>query len=258
MIKKIITKSLKNMSVLSSIGMRLVKLTGKSDNAIHPKHLIKSNNPWYISQIKKNDTVLDVGCGIGQDAIRCAKHAQSVVAIDIRHEDIEIAKKLASKAEIANIKFIVFDAEKKLPFPKQSFSKVLVFDVLEHITEGEKLIHEAKRVLKEGGKILLLTDNPQTSWKKFQKSAGIFYYADVDHKHEYSKDEIIKLLKDNNFDVISLLPDTYDTPLKPIIDLIGGFSLTLYSHLSKWRRKKAVKNPNETTGYRIVAQLCKS
>lgn len=255
MIKKFIARSLKNMSFLSSVSIRLVKLTGKSENAIHPKHLIKDNNPWYNSQIKKEDIVLDIGCGVGKDALHCAKIAKSVVAFDISQNDIEIAKKQSLKAKIRNIKFIVFDAEKKLPFQNKSFSKILMFDVIEHVSNGEKLIKEAKRVLKDSGKILLLTDNPQTSWKKFQKSAGLFYYADSDHKYEYSKREIIKLLESNKFKVRSITPDTYDTPLKPLIDLIGGFSLSLYSQLSNWRSQRAVKTPKETTGFRIVAQL---
>lgn len=258
MTKKFVAKSLKNLSILSSLGIRLVKITGKSDSAIHPKHLIKNAEAWYISQINPDDNVLDIGCGVGQDALRCAKLSKSVVAFDTSQNDIKIAQKQALKDKIRNAKFIIFDAEKKLPFRNKSFSKILMFDVIEHVSNGEKLIKEAKRVLKDNGKLLLLTDNPETSWKNFQKSAGIFYYADSDHKYEYSKEEIIKLLSDNNFKILSMTPDTYDTPFKPVIDLIGGFSLSLYAKLTKWRNHQVIKNPMETTGFRIIAQVRQS
>ncbi len=254
MIKKIVAKSLKKTGVLSSVAIRLVKITGKSKNAIHPKHLIKSEPSWYESEIKKTDEVLDIGCGVGQEAIKCAKLAKSVTGFDISNTNITIAKNLARENNLKNVKFFVHNAENKLPFSNKTFDKILIFDVIEHLKNREELIKEVKRVLGKNGKIFLLTDNPHTSWKNFQKSADLFYYSDTDHKYEYPKEEIIKLLKDNGFKITSIKPDTYDTPLKPFIDLVGGLSLSLYSQLSNWRKRMVLRRPSETTGFRIIAQ----
>lgn len=254
MIKKIVAKSLKKTGVLSSVAIRLVRISGKSNEAIHPKHLIRSDPPWYEADIKKTNEVLDIGCGVGQEAIKCAKLARFVTGFDINSNNIETAKSLAKENNLKNVKFFVHNAEIKLPFTNKAFDKILIFDVIEHLKNREELIKEVKRVLRKNGKIFLLTDNPQTSWKNFQKSAGIFYYADSDHKYEYPKEEIIKLLKDNGFKIMSVKPDTYDTPLKPFIDLVGGLSLSLYSQLSNWRKRMVLRNPSETTGFRIIAQ----
>ena len=254
MIKKITAKSLKKADILTSVAIRLVKLTGKSKNAIHPKHLIKPLSPWYANHIKKTDSVLDIGCGIGQESVVCAKLAKSVTGFDISSKNITIAKNLARENNLKNVKFFVHNAENNLPFANNTFDKILIFDVLEHLKNRDKLIKEVIRLLKKNGKLFLLTDNPETSWKNFQKSASIFYYADIDHKYEYSKEDIKKFLKNNGFKIISIKPDTFDTPLKPFIDLIGGFSLKLYLQISKWREEMALKNPNESTGFKIICQ----
>ena len=50
---KIILLLLKKSELLSSISVKLVKLTGKSKNPIHPKHLLKKNNVWFKKYLKK-------------------------------------------------------------------------------------------------------------------------------------------------------------------------------------------------------------
>ena len=46
-----------------------------------------------------------------------------------------------------------------LPFPNNSFDSVYCLHVLAHFKEGEKGINEAFRVLKKGGKLMVLTPN---------------------------------------------------------------------------------------------------
>lgn len=253
MIKKIIANSLKRTNFLTSISMMLVKLTGKHKDAIHPKHLINLGSPWYLEHLKKTDVVLDLGCGVGQESIKCAPLVKSVIGFDVNVKNIGIAKNMAKDKKLTNIKFLVSSAEKIFPFRSNYFDKILMFDVIEHLKNREKALKEAKRVLKKGGMIFLVTDNPQTSWKRFQKSQGLSYYADRNHKYEYPRKEIVSLLEKNMFKVLSIKPVTFDTPLKPFIDLIGGFSLSLYTKLSSWRRQMVLKYPSQTTGFQIVA-----
>jgi len=46
-----------------------------------------------------------------------------------------------------------------MPFPDESFDKVLCFHVLAHFKDGEHGIKEAFRVLKKGGRLMILTPN---------------------------------------------------------------------------------------------------
>jgi len=250
--RKKITILYSKLVFLSSLSMRLTKILGKSKFPIHPKHLIAVEKPWYLNYIKKSDIILDIGCGSGEASVNSSKKAKSIVGFDIDSQNIKFARILAKSQHLTNVEFSTMDANKKLPFKNDQFTKIFVFDVLEHLKNRSRTIKEIKRILKKNGSLLLVVDNPNTSWKKEKKEAGLFYYADRDHKYEYPKEEIIRLLQKNKFEVISVEPIVYDTPLKPVVDLVGAFSPAIYKKLTNWRIKKVQQSPDDTTGYRIV------
>ncbi len=100
------------------------------------------------------DKILDVGCGSGFYVRYLLKKKVQVTAVDISDEYIKQAKKYAgSKA-----KYVVTDA-RKLPFKNQSFDKVLITEVIEHVSDYQKIIEEGFRVLITGGKIVITTPN---------------------------------------------------------------------------------------------------
>ncbi len=241
------------MEIFSAIAVRLTKLTGKSNIPIHPKHLIKSDI-WFVKHLKKNDLVLDLGCNSGQISVKIAKRVKQVIGLEINEILVKRAQEVAKQKKIKNAEFLHEDANKKLPFKNNCFDKILCSDVLEHLYKRDFALSEMKRVLKPGGILFLVTDNPDTSWKRLQKSHGVFYYADPEHKYEYPKKEIIQKLKKQNFNIIYIDTITYDTPLKSLIDLVGGISLGLYKMLGKWRQNMVKKHPEDTTGYKIIAQ----
>jgi ubiquinone/menaquinone biosynthesis C-methylase UbiE len=198
--------------------------------------------------------MLDIGCSNGQHTIKAAKHVKKIIGIDVDTQELEKAKREAARKRIKNIKFEKASAEEKLKFKSESFDKILFLDVLEHLHNQDLALSEVRRILKQKGILLLAVPNKNTSWKKLQKSVGLSYFSDPDHKREYSKTEIEGLLKKHKFNVVSNSPIVYDTFLTPIFDLIGGFSLKLYYHLQKWKAKKAIENSNESTGFEIVAE----
>ena len=237
--------------------MKLVYLTGKSKYPVHPKHLIKKSKLWYKSYLKPTDIILDLGCGTGRDLQIASRKVKKAIGVDIDKKQIRNVTGEVLRKKLSNIKFLITDVNKKLPFKDNSFDKVVVSDVLEHLDNRNLAIDEVVRVLKNRGLLFLVTDNPNTSWKKHQKRHGLFYYADPDHKYEYPKEEILRILKSKKFSILSCTISTYDTPLKGVIDLVGGISLSLYKKLSHWRMKMAIKHPEDTTGFPIIAQISK-
>lgn len=250
---KLIVKMLKKIEYFSAIAVRLTKLTGKSNVPIHPKHLIKTN-VWFARHLKKNDLVLDLGCNSGQIAMKIANKVKRINGLEINKNLVKRAQEEAMQKKIRNIEIFQGDANLKFPFKNNYFNKIICSDVLEHLHKRDFALSEIKRVLKYSGILFLVTDNPDTSWKRLQRSLGIFNYADPDHKYEYPKKEIIEKLKKQKFKIISIETITYDTPLKGLIDLTGGISLSLYKMLGKWRQNMVKKHPDDTTGYKIVAQ----
>ncbi len=239
---------------LSAAACRLVVFTGKSKFPIHPKHLI-SEKVWFDKYLSKTDVLLDLGCGTGKYTIQAAKKVKQAVGVDIDQKLLSFGKELSQAKKIKNIKFLTADLNKRFPFDDDYFHKIICNDVLEHLNKRDFALKEIKRILRKDGLLFLVTDNPDNSWKKMQKKAGLFYYADSDHKYEYPKEEIIKKLEQLNFKIVSVSTVTYETPLKGFIDLSGGFSLTLYKKLRKWREKMNQKYPEETVGFRIVAKI---
>jgi ubiquinone/menaquinone biosynthesis C-methylase UbiE len=92
------------------------------------------------------DRVLDVGCGTGQLAFAVARRtgAGEVRGVDIAEPYVEHARRHSQDARIV---FNVADAC-ALPFPSQSFDRVLSLLVLHFIPDPGKAIAEMRRVAK--------------------------------------------------------------------------------------------------------------
>lgn len=244
---------LKAFDIGSAIAVRLTKLTGKSKIPIHPKHFL-FKNPWFIKFLKTGDIVLDLGSGNGQNAIKASKIVKRVIGLEQDKTLIVNAEKSASGIKANNVAFKRANLETKIALKNKSVDKVLFLDVLEHLNKRAQILAEIKRILKPGGILLLAVPNSRTSWKKAQRAVGISSFSDPDHKIEYSKTQITLFLKKNGFDIIEITYSSYDTPLRGLIDLVGGFSISLYKYLSKWRLSAAKNNPKEASGFEIAAK----
>ena len=243
---------IKKSKVFSAVSMRLTQLTGKSKYKIHPKHLIKIEPPWYLADINQQDVVLDIGCHNGQHTLKTAVKCKKIIGLDYDQKQLFIAKNSAKDKNIKNIVFQRFNLEQKLKFKDQSFDKILCLDVLEHIIKRKQLLAEIRRLLKPRGLAFIAIPNVNTSWKQLQKKVGLNYYSDPDHKIEYTLEEIKKVIQQAGFKIISLKPITYDSPWIGFIDLLGGLSLRLYAKIALFKKSKAEKNINESTGFRII------
>jgi len=97
--------------------------------------------------------ILDVCCGTGELSIRLkARSDNPVTAVDFSHGMVaEASAKYSGKG----VRFSVGDAE-MLPFPDESFTCVTVSFALRNVTSIERTISEMTRVLKKGGKIIIL------------------------------------------------------------------------------------------------------
>lgn len=253
-IKRILIIIVKVINYIGSgLSLCLAKWTGKASQAIHPKHLI-DNNAEYLRYFRKNDVVLDIGCHNGQRDFKLAPHVKKIIAFDYNWDWLIRAKEWQSEHGINNVDFLKITAENPLPFKNSRFDGILFLDVLEHLHNRDHILKECHRVLKPGGAMVLSVPNSQTPWKEFQRSAGVNFYSDPDHKIEYSKEEILNEHKKFGFEVSVINPVVYDFPLSGIIDLAGGINLSLYSKLSGWKRKKGLKHPEKSIGFLIVSE----
>lgn len=254
--KKYLVLVLKHLDLGSAIAVRLTKITGKSETPLHPKHFL-DQKPWFTKHLSKKDIVLDLGSGVGQNAIKSARFCKKVIGAEIDKSLINIATQSTNSKRIKNIRFETADLEKTLIYKSNRFDKILFLDVLEHLEKRDQILQEIKRTLKPNGLLLLGVPNSQTSWKKFQRSAGVCSFSDPTHKIEFSEKMINSLLIKHRYKIIEFNYGKYDTPFRGLIDIIGGFSISFYKEISLWRQRKVESHPNEASGFEIVAQNIK-
>lgn len=99
--------------------------------------------------------LLDIGCGQGRLLKLLASRAQRVVGVDIDSDARQIARAEMLLAGLPNCTLRQGDMY-SLPFADGEFDTIILDDVLAGADEPKRVVDEALRLLKDGGRILLL------------------------------------------------------------------------------------------------------
>lgn len=123
--------------------------------------------------------ILDVGTGYGVGLQEILNRGVRIVAIDI---DEKCIKYVYNNLDSTVLDVAVCDAM-LLPFRPRLFHAVLIMDVIEHVTNPERLLRESCRVTKSSGLLILSTPN-----KNVVKH-------NPHHVREFSVKELVKLIR---------------------------------------------------------------
>jgi SAM-dependent methyltransferase len=98
--------------------------------------------------------VLEIGCGLGTDGAQFAKAGADYTGVDLTGAAVELSRK---HFELFNLpgNFQTADAE-KLDFADDSFDLVYSHGVLHHTPDTAKAIREIHRVLRPGGRAIVM------------------------------------------------------------------------------------------------------
>ena len=109
--------------------------------------------------LKKGMRALDIAGGTGDLTIQMSKQVGAtgeVIISDINPDMLEQGRRrLIDKGIAGNVKFKVANAE-ELPFEDNSFNCVTIAFGLRNVTDKDKALKEMRRVLKPGGRLLVL------------------------------------------------------------------------------------------------------
>jgi len=168
------------------------KLAIKDNNGTHPKHKILNYHQFFIDNVEINDEIIDIGCGKGENAYDIAKKAKKVIAVDIKEQNIEYAKRHFKRD---NLEFLVGDVL-NYNFDRK-FDKIVLSNVLEHI---ENRVDFLKKLHDLSGTILLRVPMLDRDWLTvYKKEKGLEYRLDRTHFIEYTLPTIEQELFDSGW-----------------------------------------------------------
>src|SRR5512133_404296 len=119
-----------------------------------------------LMNIKKGDTVLDIGCGPGSDTIHLAEYVGSkgrVFGLDIDEEMVAIADKDAHDKNVAEIVQDKIGSIEKLPFKNNTINACRaerLFQVIPSSVDRTLLFGELYRVMQTQGRVVIV----DTDW----------------------------------------------------------------------------------------------
>jgi ubiquinone/menaquinone biosynthesis C-methylase UbiE len=114
---------------------------------------------FILHNVCASDHVLDMGCGTGRFTVPLAKRAAAVTGLDISSQMLSVNQEKLSRCGLqATLREGDMTA---LPFPDASFDVVVSMLALMHIPVQDRQVvfHEAARVLKPGGRLLIGVKN---------------------------------------------------------------------------------------------------
>jgi len=146
---------------------------------------IGSERLYYDLFFKKGQRIVDIGCSTGNFL---AQDPKNILGLDTDEDAIAVAKKRGLKA-------IRYNASIKLPFKEASIENVHCKHVLEHMDTPLGLMKEIFRVLKKGGRMVLLTD-------KMTKH----FWDDYTHKRPFTETSLQRMVWDAGFKACHIYP----------------------------------------------------
>jgi SAM-dependent methyltransferase len=139
-----------------------VKFADAAPGTRHFYELVEAHRytkEWHIPvaadfQSARGLKVLEIGCGLGTDGAQFAEAGADYTGVDLTEAAVELARKGFELFSLPG-KFQTADAE-DLDFAAESFDLVYSHGVLHHTPETGKAIREIHRVLRPGGRALVM------------------------------------------------------------------------------------------------------
>jgi ubiquinone/menaquinone biosynthesis C-methylase UbiE len=142
-----------------------------------------------------NKSILDAGCGKGELSFSLAKKYPSwkITGVDIEAQKIEKLSEIKEKLGVKNLQFHQQDLNRLEPCG--SYDIILNCDVLEHMEDDERVIHNFWKALRQGGYLILtfpsLPQRKHLRWVERREKRIGFKLSDYGHvRRGYSISEI--------------------------------------------------------------------
>ncbi len=169
---------------------KIEKLEKKSEFDVQRRlKIVKKNS-------KKNDKILEIGSGNGFLLKKLFNLGYDIIGIEISKERRLISKKL-SNAPVLNCE--ISNARNHLG----KFDKIILFQVLEHITEPEKFLKKLYKLLNKKGTIIIEVPNVEDFQLSLNQSYQSWFWQKA-HVNYFSKKTLSRTVKKAGFKNIKI------------------------------------------------------
>jgi SAM-dependent methyltransferase len=144
--------------------------------------------------------ILDIGCGDGFHLNLLKQFGNKNWTV----EGIDLSERAAAAAGRRNIKVNVGTVE-NIDLPENSYDLAIMIQTIEHVERPREVLLGAKRLLKPGGKLVVVTDN--TGAPDFGLFKGGYWggYHFPRHWNLFNKNSLTKLAEKTGFEIDSLI-----------------------------------------------------
>jgi SAM-dependent methyltransferase len=129
-------------------------IPGQVDVDLWNEHLARYA---FAARFASRGRVVDAGCGTGYGSAELARSAGSVLGLDSSPEAVRYAR---DHYAARNLRFLTASCG-ALPLPDASVELVVALEVIEHLTEWQGFLAEARRVLAPAGQFIVSTPNKE-------------------------------------------------------------------------------------------------
>ena len=149
------------------------------------------------NSIKRNESVIDIGCGVGRWCQVASNYSDVVVGIDYDKALILEARK---QKGAETIEYIVGDVTKDLD--NRKFDIALLIHVIEHIEDADGILQDLHKVCRK--LIVEVPDfrNDPLNWARLKQ--GCHFYTDGDHVREYTQEILLDQLARNGWEPLEV------------------------------------------------------
>lgn len=129
--------------------------------------------------------ILDIGCGTGE-LTKSLEIFGDVFGADYSPDALAFCKK-------RGISRLIRISAERTGLKSNSFSLIVAFGLIEHLDEDRLFLAEMRRILKEGGHLVILTSAFQFLWSSHDEM--------VHHKRRYTRGSLKKMMEKEGFRV---------------------------------------------------------
>lgn len=207
---------------VSSLKSGAIAVDGSTD-----EETLMSNGKWTSDQmqvalnISKDDTVLELGCGVARIGKLLAPHCKKWIGVDISENMLEVAKERL--ATFDNVAFHALVRNDLSCIPDNSIDKAYSVAVFCHLDKEDlfNYLRELYRILKPSGSLYVETWNlaHNIGWKRWQYEADNWFISDHSERKDVTRNQFCS-------------PDEFDLYVKKAgFDILGSYSDSVWNQI---------------------------